>query len=54
MRTKREKSEMQALAKEKKKEELDAILSQYGGLWQSVDDMVKKCLNSIKRKRKQL
>ena len=33
MRAKREKIEMQALAKEKKKEELDAILSQYGGLW---------------------
>ena len=36
----REKSEMQAIAKEKKKEELYAVLSQYGGLWQCVDDMV--------------
>ena len=31
---------MQAIAKEKKKGELDAVLSQYGGLWQCVDDMV--------------
>ena len=30
MRAKREKNEMQAIAKEKKKEELDAVLSQYG------------------------
>ena len=40
MRAKREKSEMQAIAKEKKKEELDAVLSQYGGLWRCVHDMV--------------
>ena len=40
MRAKRKKSEMQAIAKEKKKEELDAVLSQYGGLWRCVDDMV--------------
>ena len=31
---------MQAIAKEKKKEELDAALSQYGRLWRCVDDMV--------------
>ena len=31
---------MQAIAKEKKKEELDAVLSQYGRLWQCVDNMV--------------
>ena len=43
---------MQALAKEKKKEELDTILSQYGGLWQSVDDMVRK-MSELNQKEKE-
>ena len=38
MKEKREKCEHLAIAKEKKKEDLDAIISQHGGLWQSEDD----------------
>ena len=41
MRAKREKSEMQAIAKEKKRRKNSMLfLSQYDGLWRCVDDMV--------------
>ena len=39
MREKREKHEQLAIAKERKKEDLDATISQHGGLWQSEDDL---------------
>ena len=39
MRENREKCEWLAIAKEKKKEDLDAVISQHGGLWQSEDDL---------------
>ena len=39
MREERGKCEWLAIAEEKKKEDLDAIISQHGGLWQSEDDL---------------
>ena len=38
-RKKEKKHEQLAIAKEKKKEDLDAIISQHGGLWWSEDDL---------------
>ena len=40
MKGKREKHERQLIAKEKQKEELDVMITQYGGLWWSEDDLL--------------
>ena len=39
MKEKREKCERQAAAKDKQKDNLDAAIMQYGGLWHNVGDL---------------
>ena len=50
MKAKREKDERDKLSKEKKKDELDGLLMQHGGLWRSEDDLLENKRNIDERK----
>ena len=50
MKGKREKDERDKLSKEKKKEELDGLLMQYGGLWRSENELLENKRNIDERK----
>ena len=46
MKAKKEKDERDRLSKGKKKEELDALLVQYGGLWRTETELVENKRNT--------
>ena len=50
MKAKREKDERDRLSKGKKKEELDALLVQYGGLWRTETELLENKRNIDERK----
>ena len=52
MKEKREKHERQLIAKEKWKEELDVMITQYGGLWQSEDDLLANISDLTEKEKK--
>ena len=49
MKAKREKDERDRLSKGKKKEELDALLGQYGGLWRTETEFLENKRNIDER-----
>ena len=50
MKAKREKDERDKLSKEKKKDELDGLLMQHGGLWRGENDLLENKRNIDDRK----
>ena len=52
MKEKREKHEKQLIAKEKWKEELDVMITQYGGMWWSEDDLLANISDLTEKEKK--